>query len=188
MYKSDNNNVLVSGIIPSSDKPNAKAIEVNRYLKNDCRKRNICFISNSNINRKYDWNKNGLHLNWKETNKLVKNFLIALSNFDNWQKAPVSKTNFYKNKLGNLSPSNSSEKTILEQRSLKTCETWKEKKHKNIFLGHLNINSIKNKFESVRDLIKDTFDIFVAGESKLDSMISFQFPFILKVGTSSNEQ
>ena len=45
----------------------------------------------------------------------------------------------------------------------------KRKKPKNIFLGHLNINSIKNKFESVWELIKDTFDIFLLSESKLDS-------------------
>ena len=45
----------------------------------------------------------------------------------------------------------------------------KRKKPKIIFLGHLNINSIKNKFESVWELIKDTFDIFLLSESKLDS-------------------
>ena len=54
----------------------------------------------------------------------------------------------------------------------------KRKKPKNIFLGHLNINSIKNKFESVWELIKDTSDIFLLSESKLDSiyqMINSQF-------------
>ena len=83
LCKSDNNNVLVSGTIPRSDKLNAKATEVNKHLKNECRKGNICFISNSNINPKYDCNKSGLHLNWKGTNKLVENFLFALSKFDN---------------------------------------------------------------------------------------------------------
>ena len=83
LCKSDNNNVLVSGIAPCSDKLNAKAIKVNRHLKNKCPKSNICFISNSNINLKYDCNKSSLHLNWKGTNKLVENFLFALSKFDN---------------------------------------------------------------------------------------------------------
>ena len=45
----------------------------------------------------------------------------------------------------------------------------KRKKPKSIFLGHLNKNSIKNKFEFVWELIKDTFDIFLVSESKLDS-------------------
>ena len=62
LCKSDNN-VLVSVIIPRSGNRNAKTTEVNKHLKNECRKRNICFISNSNINPKYDCNKRGLHLN-----------------------------------------------------------------------------------------------------------------------------
>ena len=45
----------------------------------------------------------------------------------------------------------------------------KGKNPKNIFLGHLNLNSIKNKFEYVWELIKDTFDKFLLSESKLDS-------------------
>ena len=69
LCKSDINNVLDSGIIPRSDKLNTKATEVNRHLKNECRKRNICFISNSNINPKYECNKCGLHLISKGTNK-----------------------------------------------------------------------------------------------------------------------
>ena len=83
LCKSDNNNVLVSGIVPRSGKFNAKATEVSRHLKNECLKRNICFICNSNINPKYNCNKSGLHLNWKGTNKLVENFLFALSKFHN---------------------------------------------------------------------------------------------------------
>ena len=47
----------------------------------------------------------------------------------------------------------------------------KSKKPKNVFLGHLNINFIKNKFESVWELIKDTFNIFLLSASKLDSSL-----------------
>ena len=82
LCKSDNNNVLVPGIVPRSDKLNAKAIEVNRNLKSECRRRNIGFISNSNITPKHDCNKSDLHLYWKGTNKLVENFLFALSKLD----------------------------------------------------------------------------------------------------------
>ena len=83
LCKSDNDNVLISGIIPRSNKLSPKATEVNRHLKNECRKRNICFISNLNVNPKCNYNKRGLHLNWKEANKLVENFLFAFSKFDN---------------------------------------------------------------------------------------------------------
>ena len=40
---------------------------------------------------------------------------------------------------------------------------------KNIFLGHLNVNSLQNKFESLNGLIKHTFDIFLVTKSLLDS-------------------
>ena len=62
LCKSDNN-ALVSVIIPRSGKRNAKTTEVNKHLKNECHKRNICFVSNSNINPNYDCNKRGLPLN-----------------------------------------------------------------------------------------------------------------------------
>ena len=45
----------------------------------------------------------------------------------------------------------------------------KRKRPKNVFLEHLNINSIKNKFESVWELVKNIVDIFLLSESKLDS-------------------
>ena len=44
------------------------------------------------------------------------------------------------------------------------------KKPKNIFLGHLDVTSIKNKFKSVWESIKDTFCVFLVRESKLDSI------------------
>ena len=43
----------------------------------------MCFISNSNINPKYDCSKSVIHLNWKGTNKLVEFLLFALSKFNN---------------------------------------------------------------------------------------------------------
>ena len=44
----------------------------------------------------------------------------------------------------------------------------KKKPPKKYFLGHLNTNSIKNKFESVWELIKHTFDLFLVSESNHD--------------------
>ena len=36
-------------------------------------------------------------------------------------------------------------------------------------MGHLNINSLQNKFESISELIKRKFDIFLINETKLDA-------------------
>ena len=40
---------------------------------------------------------------------------------------------------------------------------------KNLFFGQLNVNSVRNKFESVQEIIQNTFDIFLASETKIDS-------------------
>ena len=36
-----------------------------------------------------------------------------------------------------------------------------------IILGHLNINSLRNKFESIEDVIQGTFDVFLSSETKV---------------------
>ena len=38
----------------------------------------------------------------------------------------------------------------------------------NIVIGHLNINSVGNKFDSLVELIEDNLDVLIIGESKLD--------------------
>ena len=45
----------------------------------------------------------------------------------------------------------------------------RKENYENLIIGHLNINSIKNKFEMIAKIIKD-FNIFLISESKLDSM------------------
>ena len=39
---------------------------------------------------------------------------------------------------------------------------------KNTIIGHLNINSIRNKFDTLDNVVK-AFDIFLISESKLDN-------------------
>ena len=45
---------------------------------------------------------------------------------------------------------------------------------KNMFFGHLNINLIRNKFESFQEIIQNTFDIFLSRETKIDSSFPSQ--------------
>ena len=42
---------------------------------------------------------------------------------------------------------------------------------KNVLLGHLNINFVRNKFESTNEMIRNNFDIFIITESKLGSSL-----------------
>ena len=36
--------------------------------------------------------------------------------------------------------------------------------------NHLNVNSLRNKFESITNVIQGTFDIFVVSESEIDEV------------------
>ena len=40
--------------------------------------------------------------------------------------------------------------------------------HKNVIIGHLNINSIRNKFSSFKDLVLKETDICLLSETKID--------------------
>ena len=48
----------------------------------------------------------------------------------------------------------------------------RSKHPKNLFFEQLNMNSIRNKFESVQEIIQNTFDIFLVCGTKID----FSFP------------
>ena len=37
-----------------------------------------------------------------------------------------------------------------------------------LIIGHLNVNSLRNKFEMLEELIKDKIDILLISETKLD--------------------
>ena len=47
-------------------------------------------------------------------------------------------------------------------------KTFRFKNPKKLIMGHLNINSLRNKFESINSIISPNFDIFLDLEIKLD--------------------
>ena len=61
-----------------------------------------------------------------------------------------------------------------ENLSFSFLKKTKSKHPKNLFFGHLNINLIRNKFESVQEIIQNTFDIFPFSETKIDSSFPSQ--------------
>ena len=59
-----------------------------------------------------------------------------------------------------------------------STKSIKPKHPKNLFFGHLNVNSIRNKFVTIQELIKRTFDTFLISETKIDdSFPNVQFIF-----------
>ena len=53
---------------------------------------------------------------------------------------------------------------------------------RNLFFGQLNVNSVRSKFESVQEIIQNTFDIFLVCETKIDSSFPNQQFFIPEYG------
>ena len=76
--KTNNNNIMVSGIIPRNDKWNQKAMEVNSFLKSFCLNCKFYFIDNTNIAKDTHLNSSGLHLNHKGTYILGSNLVDAI--------------------------------------------------------------------------------------------------------------
>ena len=101
-------------------------------------------------------NESRLHLNDVGISVLVRNSKTFLANLD-WQEYEDSVSYNSLFVIGNSVSSNSISRM---------------KKHRlddanNKIIGHLNMNSFRNKFVFVEDIIK-LFDVFLASESKLD--------------------
>ena len=77
--KTDENDILISGLTPRSDKHGSKCLAVNDKLKKLCEENNFEFIDNSNIKIKEHLSSDGLHLNLRGTIALSKNFCDAVS-------------------------------------------------------------------------------------------------------------
>ena len=76
--KTDNNSLMISGIVPRNDNLNDCAIKVNKILRQSCSKRNIGFVDNENINSRYNCDRCKLHLNKRGNNLLRENILFSL--------------------------------------------------------------------------------------------------------------
>ena len=44
-----------------------------------------------------------------------------------------------------------------------------------LIIGHLNVNSLRNKFEMLEELIKDKIDILLISETKLDRNTNYKY-------------
>ena len=56
--------------------------------------------------------------------------------------------------------------------TFRTIDGLRNKHPKNALLRYLNVNSLRNKFEFINELTRDTFDIFLVTKSKLDPTVS----------------
>ena len=134
-----------------------KVQDVNNRLKNYCTETNF----NNNIKKEQLGNKK-FHLK-KKGNIVFANDLLKYS------RAPFSNSDFtncfleleveYKLKAFNKFSSHC---------SFSTLKSVRRKHLSHIILAHLNINSLRNKFDTLVDQIQGNVDTLVISEAKLD--------------------
>ena len=154
-----NNTVLVSSVVPMKDHLRKKGKEVNIIWEKRCNEMNLAFISHDNIRTCYHCNYYGLHLNDKGATLFTESILPALKKIA-WQQSVKVNSSFKSfSDFDNIRPKGN---------AFTSTKSIKAKYPKNLFFGHLNVNFFRNKFVSIQELIKRTFDIFLISETKID--------------------
>ena len=148
--------ILFRKFLPRKDHLDKKGKEFNIILEKRCSEMNLAFLSHGNIRTRYRCNYDGLHLNDKGATLFTENILSALNKVARPQSV----------KVNSFSKSFSDPDNIRAKGNAFTSSKSIKAKHpKNLFFGHLNVNSICNKFVSIQELIKRTFDIFLISET-----------------------
>ena len=159
--------VSISSNIPRNDNWNVKVMEVNSYLKDLRESNDIPIISNTTINPKKHLNNSRLHLNTKGSNKPRDNFVRYLKGLTsseivkrNWPEGcSRSEDNFFSsnrvNKTSDKKEFNSEHLSFL-----------RKKTSKRVIIGHININSIRNKLNHLIAITKGNVDVLMISETK----------------------
>ena len=154
-------------------------------------------IDNGNITSN-ELNKGGLHLNLRDLGKLAINFITRSKKFvTTWRvtgsfyKASHFDTEVNFRFFTNLGYTEKSDKSAINQlnstnseESLKndTLNEIRKKNSNRIIMAHLNINSIRNKFEMLKEVVGTKIDILLISETKLDDTFPLN-QFVLEVFT-----
>ena len=151
-------------ILRTDDKKlNEKGMEVNLHLKELSKEKNIFLNDNSRKIEAPHLNKGKLHLTKYGSRVLSNNFVNKISEVLHWQidrgnsKANVKECNF----KDYLTAKKYDEYNI----TLKTISNDDVNK---LIFSHLNINSIRNKFEYLATQVKGKIDILMVSETKIN--------------------
>ena len=150
---------------------------VNFLLKLICEKNGYFFIDNSNIEIR-DLRKDGIHLLESCKTKLGENFIYFLNNsyglspydyvLDPHTHGNIEHTysQFEPISTKNILHTDTSNEVNNENNLLKNLRLKSSNK---VIIGHININSLRNKFEHLTEMVRDKVDLLMISETKLDS-------------------
>ena len=129
-------------------------------MKNYCSQTNIEYIKNNNIKEKH-LGKKKLQLNRRRNTLFANNLLKFLrSNFRDVEflKCFVESKEYQSVRLD----------VWCDDPCFSSLKSVRRKNLHQIIFAHLNINSLRNKFDALGDQIKENVDLLVISETKLD--------------------
>jgi len=146
--KNVNTKISLSTICLREDRKilNKKRIELNKEIDNIVASYGLTKVCNENVDSSC-LAKKKLHLNRKGVARFAKNLKSCAWKDLNWQYEEISDT------IDN---------------SVASLKSLRLKYPKNVILSYININSIRNKLDSLGTLVSDEVDILAIAESKLD--------------------
>ena len=172
--KNNGNSVIVSGIVPRVDNLNNKATEVNNRLVLTCTERNIPFISHSeSIDSSKHLNESKLHSNFNGINVSAESFSVFLTKFDWHQHLKIHLPTSVQLNSERENHAKETLESILSNNDLTSPEdqlhNLRLKNPNRLIFAHLNINSLRNKFDLLANIVKDKIEILMIYKTKLDS-------------------
>ena len=167
--KSPNCDVSISNIITREDKHQHKAKIVNNHLKEMCTNNNINLIDYSKNIKHQHLNKSKLHLTKRGTNILSTTLVREISNIFQWHYV-LSSTNGEVTGSSNLAGYKSNRKIFCTETN--HLESLHKSNLNGLIFAHLNINSIRNKFEFLAKDLAGNVDPLMISETKIDNSFS----------------
>ena len=147
-----------SSIIVRKDPDLEKDIkETNAKLTNYCIGKRFIFVDNANI-KENCLNNSKLHLNRKGTTLFTKNIYKSFSSRFEW------------NPIQHPAITNCTNQPSLNQNiPLEKLKELRLDNPKNLTFFYLNIHSVRNKFDSLQDIVMGKVDILIVAETKIDA-------------------
>ena len=148
--------IVLSSVILRDDQDLEDEInKFNEKLENLCKGKGMRFIDNSNI-KSSSLNRSKLHLNKSGTALLTKHFAKI-----------INSDSLYRNIDGQVN--NLTKGSSFIASNVSHLGNLRSKNPKNIIFSYININSIRNKFENLCDMVGNNVDVLSIAETKLDS-------------------
>ena len=164
--KTQSCDVSISDTTVRKDKHQNKVQEIDDQLRFLCQGKNVNFIDHSISIKPQHLNKSRLHLTRRGTSILSTTFVREISNIFHWQYLLHSpNTNEF---AGCYKSTEYKSKVFGETSETNHLKHIRRSNLNKLIFAHLNINSIRNKFESVVKDISSNVDLLMLSETKID--------------------